>query len=115
MIRNNVVNVVRGVVTSATSFDLSINTLPTDQLICYDKIVAVDFTNLFTSVQIGFRVGSDEVLVGGGTASSANIPVVCEGNIYVPGQYRVFARFLGASVGDKVALSVFGYSTDLRP
>jgi hypothetical protein len=114
MIRNTVVNAVRGVVTSAVSHDLPVTSLPTDALICYDKIVAIDFTTACTSVQIGFHVGADEVIVGGGTAVSANIPTVVEGKIYVPGQYRIFARFFGASVGDRIGLFVFGYTSDLR-
>lgn len=109
------VTFVRSVGTSAVSTTDEVLELPATgnpRLSCYDRISAINKTHDVTSVHIGFKSGSREFIVAGKLAPGANVPFGVEGKIFVPGGYRPFVRYVGATAGDLIELVCFGYDTD---
>lgn len=102
-----------GVITNSTEQDIEISIKPQDALVCYDRLTLLNVTHSPTTVQLGFKAGSNEVILAGIASPGANVPFSVQGKVFAPSYYRPFARFTGATVGDKVALYVYGYITDL--
>lgn len=98
--------------TGATSITLKVPTMPQNVLLCYDRIVGVDFTSTTSKITVGFTLGKSEKLLETFHNISAGQAVHVKGKIFVPGNYVLFVRFEGATAGDRVALFAYGYVTD---
>jgi len=112
MTKKTLITEVQDVITDATSQDLQLLPFSGQPLVCYDRIVAADLTSGVTLITIGFLRGSNEVLLVSGTPAAVGGNIVMEGKVFAPAVWRPFARFKGATLGDKVCLYVFGYLTD---
>ena len=113
MAKKTFVSSIRDVISNTSSQDLEFRPARSDQLICYDRIIALDETANPTLITIGLKRGTSEVVLMGGTPAAVGQAIVAEGKFFAPGDYRPFARIIGGSSGDKVVLSVLGYTTDL--
>ena len=113
MAKKTIVNGVEGVISNATSQDLEFKALTPNMLVCYDRLTLVDYDHSPTSVHLGFKSGTSEFLLDGKADPGVGIPFSVLGKVFALGHYRPFARFVGATSGDKVALFAFGYLTDV--
>lgn len=103
----------RAVITNTTEQDVEIRHTPMNALVCYDRLTLVNHTSNMTSVALGLKAGANEFLLDGKLAPGVNVPFTVNGKCFAPSHFRPFARFTGASAGDKVEFFVYGYITDL--
>jgi hypothetical protein len=81
---------------------------------CYDRIAAVDFTTALTLLTVGFKIGAGEMLVETFTAPAAGVVVATSTRIFVNSNYSPFIRVTGGVLGDRIAMYVFGYISNLE-
>jgi len=113
MIKRSFANSSEAVITDTDAQDLLSSVFPADMLVCYDKIGVVDHDNTVTLITVGFKIGSRELLLESFIPTVAGEVKTVNGRIFLPGNYRAFARFTGASDGDQVAIIVYGYLSDM--
>ena len=113
MAKHTILLSARVVITNATSEDVEIRHTPLDALVCYDRLTLVDHTSNTTSVHLGIKSGGSEFILDGKLAPGLNVPFTVAGKFFAPSYARPFARFVGASLGDKVEFFVYGYITDM--
>jgi hypothetical protein len=100
-------------ITNSTEEDIEISIKPSDVLVCYDRLTLLNVEHSPTTVKLGFKGGNNEFILAGIASPGANVPFSVSGKFFAPAYYRPFARFTGATVGDKVSLYVYGYITDM--
>ena len=97
------------VAASTTAEDVVAGLAPTGGLLCLQSFSAVDHDNDVTLVTFGFKAGATEYLVGSVLLEAAQQVANLYGPFYVYGNFRPFARFVGATAGDKVEALFLGY------
>lgn len=101
-----------GVGTNATYTEVLSDKLLSAQVRCFDRISAVDNTNKPTRIDIGFCDGNVYHFVVSLFPTAKNDVVSVRGKVWLPGNWRVFARFVGASQGDDLRLYCYGYASE---
>jgi len=103
----------RAVVPSgSTSYTIYGKSLPSNILVCYDRIAAADLSGTPTLVTFGFRRGAEDILLGSKVPSVAGQCVDVKGKLYLPGHYVPYASFTGVTGDNVLVLSLFGYTTE---
>jgi hypothetical protein len=92
---------------------LDLPVLPRGRIVCYDRISATDWTSSQTYVYIGYKQGSNETIIYGAATPTAQVPYGIDTRVFLAPEYRVFARFVGATDADEVQLTAVGYVAEL--
>ncbi len=113
MAKQTIIRSIEAVITNTTEQDIEIPGREGNFQYCFDRLTLLDVSNSPTTVQIGLKAGTSETILDGKANPGANVPFTVQGKIFAPSTYRPFARFTGATSGDKVKFFVYGYITDL--
>lgn len=112
MINQPIILKVEGVRNGESSQDVQIVIVETTNVVCYDRIAAVDYNNSATLITVGMKYGANEYLLESFATPSAGQVVSTQSRLFVPGNYRPFLRITGGTQGDRIALFVYGYISD---
>ena len=113
MAKSTFLNRAQKVAVSTTDEVLELPGIPSNKQVCYDRITALNESHDVTSVQIGLKDGASEYILDGKLAPGSNCPFSVQGKIFAPGNLRPFVRYVGATAGDKVSLTAYGYISDM--
>jgi hypothetical protein len=94
---------------NATTDDLFIDHWPSETNICWTRIVAINDTHQGTRTEIALLRGSEFYPLKVAQPGAATYSVETDTPIYAPGDFRVGARFWGATAADKLKVYAFGY------
>jgi hypothetical protein len=95
-----------------TSQDVEISLVLGDVTVCYDEISACNLDHACTNIIIGVKDTITENLIQSGIPSIAGSVVNTSHRLFLSGTLTVFARFVGATLNDRLTVSVFGYYTE---
>lgn len=112
MSKQTILNKVQGIITNTTEQDFELPINLGNGVIGYDAIIGVDYTNSPTLLILGFKIGAGEFLLHGHASPAANQPISSPRRVYIPANYTPFVRIRGGTLGDKIALFVYGYYND---
>lgn len=96
------------VASGGTYDDVILDTYPSTVVIKWRRVVARDFTTSCTRVEIFLLRGSEYYLLKSSAQGTAAISNQTTQVFSTPGDYRVGARFYGASAGDVLELVAYG-------
>ena len=108
MRKQTIINRVEAIITSVVTQDIEIPLLMTEGIIAYDAIVGVNYDHSPTSLILGFKAGVAEYLVSGEASPLAGKPVATSQSLFIPSVYKPFVRVVGGTLGDKIALFIYG-------
>lgn len=94
--------------TDATSQDVVIDAWPAEVKVRWQRITARDLGNVCTRIEILFKRGSRDYMLQSTVAAVVHTAVSVDGPIFVPGDFRVCARFVGATLANTLELYAFG-------
>lgn len=97
---------------NATSQDVVIDAWPSEKMIRWSRMVARDLDNVCTRIEILLKRGSRDYLLNSGVAAVVHTALVMDTPIVAPGDFRVAARFVGATLTDTLELYAFGDVVD---
>ncbi len=112
MIEQPIILKVESVRDAGDSQDIAISIVESSNVVCYDRIAAVDYTNAATLITVGMKYGANEYLIESFVTPAAGRVVSTQSRLFVPGNYRPFLRVTGGVQGDRIALFVYGYISD---
>ena len=96
------------VVAGATGVDdVFFDDWPIGQLIVWHRIVALDRTTDLDRIELSLLRGSERFVLKSSNITAAALSAQTSEAFAAPGNYRVGARFVGATTGD--VLEVYGY------
>jgi len=79
-----------------------------NQIVVYDRLVAIDLTSDPGTVYFGLKYGNDEYLIDSKTGVTKGVCAVVTPSFYAPGHYIPFVRFADAQIGDIVVFIILG-------
>lgn len=97
---------------NATTQDVALDTWPSERIVRWQRLVARDLGNVCTRIELLFKRGSREYLLISGVAAVVQTAIVVDGPIVAPGDFRVVARFVGATLTDTLELYAYGDVVD---
>jgi len=97
---------------NATTQDVTLDAWPSERVIRWQRIVARDLGNVCTRIELLFKRGSREYLLNSAVAAVVQTAIFVEGPIFAPGDFRVVARFVGATLANTLELYAFGDVVD---
>lgn len=103
-----VVRSLSGEGSSATYDEIFLDDYPADVVIRWQRIVARNVDSRGTLIEITARQGSTDYLLHAERQTGANAPINVGLSAPLPGNFRIGARFIGASAGDKLQFYAFG-------
>jgi len=97
-----------GVSGGGASDDLFLDAWGADDNIIWYRITARDYTTDVTRIELLFKRGSSEYVIDSQVITAAALAATIESVLHAPGDFRVGARFVGATLGDVLELYAFG-------
>ena len=94
--------------TNATSQDVAIDAWPSASLVRWQRIVARDLGNVCTRIELLLKRGSRDYLLTSVVAAAVHTSVAVDGPLLAPGDFRVVARFVGATLTNTLELYAYG-------
>lgn len=88
--------------------DLFLDDWPVGQLICWCRLVALDRTTDLTRIELSLLRGSERYVLKSSNITAAALSAHTSETFAAPGDFRVGARFYGATDGDVLELYAFG-------
>lgn len=85
---------------------------PASAEIVWQNIQARDLDNTCTRIVLFAKVGAHEYTLFSGVPAAAALSVALPSPVMLPGDIRLGATITGATSGDTLELSVFGYRLD---
>lgn len=104
-----------GVSTGGASDWLFFDSWPSDVDIDWYRITALDRTTDLTRIELLFRRGAQDYVITSQDVAAAAYSVSIEGHIRAPGDFRVGARFVGATAADVLELYAYGEVVEPLP
>ena len=98
--------------TDTTAQDVDGDVAQPGAIRCFDRLVAVEGNRPNVLVRLGFKQGSSIIWYDGGVPVTSGVPTVGFGKVWLPGDWRPFARFYGITSGDSLELYTFGYTME---
>jgi hypothetical protein len=112
VIRDPIILKTEKALTNTTSEDFSISVVETVNVVCYDRVTAVNYDHAPTLITLGFKFGANEYLVESFVPTVAGQVASTQSRIFVPGNYKPFVRVVGGTAKDRIGLFVYGYISD---
>ena len=108
-----IVRSVKSVSTGGASDWLFLDAWPSDVDVLWYRITALDRTTDVTRIELLFRRGSEDYVIASQNITAAALDASVAANMHAPGDFRVGARFVGATLGDELEVYAFGELVDL--
>jgi len=108
MIVKPIVRHLTEVCVNATTQDVALDTWPSERVVRWQRLVARDLGNVCTRIELLFKRGSREYLLNSAVAAVVQTAIFVEGPIFAPGDFRVVARFVGATPTNTLELYAYG-------
>lgn len=108
MIAKPIVRRLTELCTNATSQDVVLDAWPSEVKVRWQRLVARDLANVCTRIELLFKRGSREYLLNSAVAAVVHTSVAVDGPLIVPGDFRVCARFVGATLTNNLEIYAFG-------
>lgn len=106
--QSDIVRGLHGVGTAAAYDDLWLDPWPYDVTVEWTAACAIERTNIPTNIEILLRRGTQLFRLTSAVPALAGASVDWHGSVRLGGDYEIGARFIGATAGDPLELSIFG-------